>query len=637
MASILQRFTGNGKESNNNPARDPPRPRRLAAMTQPLHSSLRTRLLLNLLPLVVMFLLMGLCAITLFSRLAVRVDATVKENYRSIMAIQAINSLLDNWVRGQIPAGAGGSSSSTNALAEYSRQLEENLALLAKPRPLPGEEELVRQLSSNYQDLRDAISASMRARAPGAHAQLGDTGIVLLISDMRGELGKIRGLNYEAILSANHDIQNAARQASRWLTVGLAVVVAFSIYSCYRIGRSILRPIQALTNATRELGDGNLKEPVPVLTHDELGALAVAFNKMAGLLQEYRRCTTAEIVRLHRTMEATLASFPDPVFVLNKQGEIELRNPAATTLSANLQLENHLPVRLQTLARSALQSGRNFLPHDFAEGITFPYEGAERFFLPRVLIMQDREGALFGVAVVLQDMTRFRLLDSAKTNLVATVSHELKSPLTSVRMGLHLLLEKTLGGLTPKQEELLQAARDDSERLLRILNDLLDLARLEEGAAGLRREKVAPVELLQSMREAMAGSASAKGVTINCLVDAQLPAVSVDRQRMDHVFTNLISNAIKHSPEGGEIVLRAARTEAGSVEFSVTDHGEGIPEQYQARVFDRFFRVPGQDKNGAGLGLPIAREITVAHGGRIGVKSAPGEGSTFFVVLKSGG
>jgi len=463
------------------------------------------------------------------------------------------------------------------------------------------------------------------------------TDIILQISHMRGELEKIRSLNYDAVLSANHDIQNAARQMNRLVAAGLAVGLAFSIFFCYRIGRSILRPILAVTNATRELGDGNLRGPVPVVTQDELGALAVAFNKMAGLLQEYRRSTTSEIVRLHRTMEATLASFPDPVFVLNTQGEIEMKNPAAASLAAGLKLDHHLPDRLQALAQSAMQSGQNYLPHDFAAGLAFRYDGAERFFLPRALVMRNREDALFGVAVVLQDATRFRLLDSAKTNLVATVSHELKSPLTSVRMGLHLLLEKTLGGLTPKQEELLQAARDDSERLLRILNDLLDLARLEEGGEELHREKVAPVELLQDMRDEMADRASAKAIKIHCVVEPQLPAVSVDRQRIDHVFTNLIANAIKYSPDGGEIILRAARTEAGSVQFSVSDHGPGIPEQYQARVFDRFFRVPGQEKNGAGLGLPIAREITVAHGGRIGVKSAPGQGSTFFVVLKPAG
>ncbi len=606
-------------------------------MTQPLHSSLRTRLLLTLLPLVAMFLLMGICAIASFSRLAGRVDAKVKENYRSIMAIQTINSLLDEWVQGFIPSGPGSPNSATNALAEYNRQFEQNLALLAKSRPLPGEQALVRQLTSDYHDLYDAATAPIRPRASGATGELRGSAFLLLVAGLRSELGKIRGLNYEAILAADHDVQNAVRQMTRWMAFGLAVVLAFSIFFCYRIGRSILQPIRNLTAATRELGDGNLRAPVPVLANDELGALAVAFNKMAGLLQEYRRSTTSEIVRLHRTMEATLASFPDPVFVLNKEGGIELKNPAATILSAALQLGNELPVRLQSLAQSALSSGRNFLPHDFSEGLTFRFEGADRFFLPRVLAMQDREGALFGVAVVLQDVTRFRLLDSAKTNLVATVSHELKSPLTSVRMGLHLLLEKTLGGLTPKQEELLVAARDDSEKLLRILNDLLDLARLEEGSEALRREKVAPVELLQSMRDQMADRASARGIKINCVVDPQLPSVSVDRQRMDHVFTNLIANAVKYSPEGGEIILRAVRTRQGSVEFSVTDHGAGIPEQYQSRVFDRFFRVPGQDKNGAGLGLPIAREITVAHGGRIGVKSIPGQGSTFFVVLNTGG
>jgi signal transduction histidine kinase len=492
----------------------------------------------------------------------------------------------------------------------------------------------VRQLTADYQDLHDSIAASLRPPTAGGPAVSRVTDIMLKVSIMRGELEKIRSLNYDAVLSANHAIQTAARQANRLVAAGLAVGLAFSIFFCYRIGRSILRPILALTGATRELGDGNLQGPVPVVTQDELGALAVAFNKMAGLLQKYRRSTTTEIVRLHRTMEATLASFPDPVFVLNPQGEIEMKNPAAASLAAALKLDNHLPVRLQDLAQSAMQSGQNYLPHDFATGLAFRYDGAEKFFLPRALVMRTREDALFGAAVVLQDVTRFRLLDAAKTNLVATVSHELTSPLTSVRMGLHLLLEKTLGALTSKQEELLQAARDDSERLLRILNDLLDLARLEEGGEELHREKVAPVELLQDMRDEMADRASAKAIKINCVVEPQLPPVSVDRQRIDHVFTNLIANAIKYSPDGGEIILRAGRTEAGSVQFSVSDHGPGIPEHYQARVFDRFFRVPGQDKNGAGLGLPIAREITVAHGGRIGVKSAPGRGSTFFVVLK---
>jgi signal transduction histidine kinase len=182
---------------------------------------------------------------------------------------------------------------------------------------------------------------------------------------------------------------------------------------------------------------------------------------------------------------------------------------------------------------------------------------------------------------------------------------------------------------------LLQAARNDTERLLRILNDLLDLARLEEGNDSLRKEPVAPAELLTGVMKEMASKFSAKGLNVNFMIDPDLPAVPVDRQRINHVFTNLLSNAIKHSPANGEIILGARLVKDNAVEFSVTDQGPGIPEEYHTRIFDRFFRVPGQPQYGAGLGLSIAREITVSHGGHIGVKSAPGQGCDFFVVLKS--
>jgi signal transduction histidine kinase len=249
--------------------------------------------------------------------------------------------------------------------------------------------------------------------------------------------------------------------------------------------------------------------------------------------------------------------------------------------------------------------------------------------------MRNKENVAFGVAVVLNDVTRFRLLDGAKTHLVATVSHELKTPLTSVRMALHILLEKTVGVLTAKQEELVQAACSDTERLLGILNNLLDLAMLEEGNAELAREAVPPAELLSTVMSQTADGVSTKGLRIECRVDPGLPDVLVDRQRINHVFANLLTNAIKHSPEGCEIRLRASRAEDHAVRFTVSDSGPGIPEQYQARVFDRFFRVPGQRSNGAGLGLSIAKEIAVAHGGRIGVQSSPGDGATFYVVLKA--
>ncbi len=239
-----------------------------------------------------------------------------------------------------------------------------------------------------------------------------------------------------------------------------------------------------------------------------------------------------------------------------------------------------------------------------------------------------------GAAVVLHDVTRFRLLDDAKTNLVATVSHELKTPLTSVRMVLHMLLEESLGPLNQQQTDVLKTAHRDSERLLRILDALLNIARLEAGASALAKEPVAPEKLLAAIVLEAERNAHAQGLTLTSTVQPGLPPILVDPQQIKHVFNNYILNAIKHSPAEAEIQVNATRTTEGNVQFSVLDHGPGIPEQHQGLIFDRFYRVPNQAKTGVGLGLSIAREIVVAHGGRVGVRSQPGEGSEFFFVLE---
>jgi signal transduction histidine kinase len=225
------------------------------------------------------------------------------------------------------------------------------------------------------------------------------------------------------------------------------------------------------------------------------------------------------------------------------------------------------------------------------------------------------------------------LLDDAKTNLVATVSHELKTPLTSVRMVLYLLLEKSLGALNQKQAELLETARKDSERLLKMLDALLDIARLEAGASALTKERINPAKLVNSIRDEVAGNVADNHLKLVCEIEPSLPDVFVDRQQIGPVFHNFIANAIKHSPPGGKIQIAATAGPDGSVQFSVSDEGPGIAKDHQGLIFDRFYRVPGQTKHGVGLGLSIVREIVIAHGGRVGVRSEPGHGSEFFFVL----
>ncbi|MFZ0829056.1 MAG: ATP-binding protein [Verrucomicrobiia bacterium] len=609
---------------------------------------LRTRLFLYLTPFVVILLAGGAYAIVLFERLANTVDATVTNNYQSFTAASAMSLALAGMDREVSWVVAGSGAGDKNNLLVYpkrkidqkafnqnKRRFDENLDLLLNASTLPGETDLSQQVATNYQAFLKAVDTISTLDSPENQRLVYERDLVANGQMINLLLEKVHDLNHKAILATSQNIRTITREMTRLMIFGTVVALLISAYAGYQLSRSILQPIQLLTRATRELGEGKLDQPVPVTTRDELGELALAFNKMAAQLQEYRQSTTEKIVRLHRTMETTLASFPDPIFVLDQEGRIELKNPAADGLMSSLQLEVQLPDRLQAIARNTLASGENFLPHSFKEAITYRIRGEDKFFLPRILAMRSKEDALLGVAVVLYDVTRFRLLDATKTNLVATVSHELKSPLTSVRMGLHILLEKTVGTLTPKQAELLSAARSDTERLLRILNDLLDLARLEEGNAELRREPVSPSELLAGAAKELADKISTKNLQVDFKVRPDLPAVSVDRQRINHVFTNLISNAVKYSSLNGRIVLSATPVADHGIEFRVTDQGPGIPAEYHTRIFDRFFRVPGQTKTGAGLGLSIAREITVSHGGRIGVRSPPGQGCTFYVVLQS--
>ncbi len=232
------------------------------------------------------------------------------------------------------------------------------------------------------------------------------------------------------------------------------------------------------------------------------------------------------------------------------------------------------------------------------------------------------------------DVTRFRLLDQLKSDMVSTVSHELKTPLTGVQMTVHLLLEEIVGPLNPKQIELLLVARQDSDRLLAMINDLLDLTRIEQGRVRLDRQPAAPADLIAEAIERFESRAKDGGVSLKGAVAFGLPLVSVDRDRISHVFDNLVGNALSHTPRNGSVELSSRVRPDGSVEFSIKDSGVGIAPENLSRIFEKFYRVPGsKSSGGAGLGLAIAREIVEAHDGRIDAQSQPGQGTTFSFTL----
>ncbi len=596
---------------------------------------LRTRIFLNQIPFVALLILVGVFAIWLFSRLASEVNRTVTNNYQSASAAQTMEIALARMDTALNRAVSGDTKTARTMFEANFRVFDDNLQSLTANEVMLPHMGVLKQLGTNFNALRASAGNILNPGDRTETKQVYDNEVVTRKLAMDLLIQQVRNANQENIVATGKSIQRMSRTLNSLMVAGLVVALLISAYASYKLSKVILKPIQTLTGAAREIGQGKLDLTVPVLSSDELGELANTFNEMATQLNTYRQSTTEQIVRLHRTMESALASFADPIFIMDRMGRIELKNRAAKELGSELSLDNGLPPRLAAAMDEVLKTDRDFLPDSFKEVLTLRVKGEEKSFLPRIHIVREAEAKPVGVAVVLHDVTRFRLLDDAKTNLVNTVSHELKTPLTSVRMVLHLLLEKSLGNVNRKQEELLETARKDSERLLRMLDALLDIARLEAGASSLAKERVSPAALVQSIREEAERNVDDNGLKLVCEIEPALPQVVVDRSQIGHVFHNFIANAIKHSPTGAKIQISASSMPDNSVQFSVSDEGPGIPEEYQGLIFDRFFRVPGQKKRGVGLGLSIAREIVVAHGGRVGVRSQVGKGSEFYFILNA--
>lgn len=241
-------------------------------------------------------------------------------------------------------------------------------------------------------------------------------------------------------------------------------------------------------------------------------------------------------------------------------------------------------------------------------------------------------GHLLNTSLAVEDLSRFRLHDDVKKNLVLTVAQELKTPLTSIRMGLHLLLEERIGSLNPKQMALAVAAREDSEYLLRVINDLLDIAQFESEGTCRMLQPVAPKQLVDSTVKYLSSVAQSFGCQLSGAAEPGLPAVMAEPAHIHHVFFNLISNAGEHSKPGDKILVHAVKVN-DRVRFSVIDHGEGIHPEHQSKIFVPFFRIPGRETTGAGLGLTIVKEIVAFHGGEVGLRSEAGEGSEFYFEL----
>ncbi len=599
--------------------------------------TLRMKLMLGFLPLLAILIGLGLWAIAMFYGLGGNIDVILRENYRSVLAVERMKEALERMDSGLMFAFSGRSQQARAQFDESKKEFDRQLSVEEHNMTVPGEREIVAELTAEYRGCLELAADYFDPRnaTTADRANLYFSKLLPRFENLRKLEDRVLLLNQRNMEQMNEKALRNAASSTRLMIAALLVAVALAIASSRVLTELILEPIVAVTEGARAVSQGKLDQVVPATTHDELGELGQAFNAMARTIREYREAGTVRLLRAQKTAQATIDSFPDPVIVVDPQGGVERANPAARRLLQAIPTTSGdalpwiAPAALKAHLDSVLGGQADYLPLSLDQAIFLRDGNQDRYFLPRVLRIRSDSGELLGAAVVLSDVTKFHLLDQLKSDMISTVSHELKTPLTSIQMVVHLLLEEAVGPLSTKQTELLLAARQDSDRLLGMINDLLDLTRIEQGRVALDQQPANAAELVHDALERYRSAAEDAGITLQTQLEAPLPPVLVDKERIEHVFDNLMTNALRHTDRGGTIILKAA-SDGGTVQFSVADNGEGIPAQFIPRVFDKFFRTPGaKHQGGAGLGLAIVHEIIVSHGGQIGVQSTLGKGSTF--------
>jgi two-component system, NtrC family, sensor histidine kinase KinB len=597
--------------------------------------TLRRRLLLAQVPLAAALLVVGGAALRTVSEQWTASEAILKDNYRSVLAAQRMGDALDELDR-QVLLGALGRSPDGGARARETFEAE--LRVQEGNVTEPGEEGPTRRLGDAWRTYREAIDEARAPDALDAYVRV----IHPASARLRAALGEVLDLNQDAMVRKSNLAHRRSGELLRLMMTATAAALALGLLSSFWLTARMVRPLSALAQAVKRFGEGDLESRARPRGEDEIAAVGREFDTMADRLEEYRKSSLGELLLAQQAAQAAIDSLPDPVLILDTEGVVQNLNEAAAALLQTSPgdgvgkplhaVDPALRARVDAARAHVLEGKGPFVPHGFEEAIRLDLPDGPRHLLPRASALYGAEGTVSGVTLVLQDVTRLLRFDQLKNDLVATVAHEFRTPLTSLHMAIHLCAEGAAGPVTDSQADLLGAARQDCDRLQAIVDDVLDLSRLQAGRIDLRTRPVDVRGLVSQAVAVVEGSARVAGVSIAVEGGEEEIQAIADPERIDVVLANLLVNAVRHAPSGGRVVVRL-RAGAGQVVVEVEDDGEGVPSQYLERIFERFFQVPGGRRGGIGLGLYISREIVRAHGGELSVRSTPGEGSTFSFTL----
>ena len=586
-------------------------------------------------------------AMFMLLRLGQASESILRENYRSIQAAEHMNDAIERQDSIVLLYLLGYQERGLKEFREHETFFLQWLGRARDNITVSGEKEIIDSIEQNYTRFLGEVvnlyqkEAVQRPESVNLYLE----SILPLFRETRDACVKLREINHETMYAAS----NRARRLSIQAVLSLAVIGALSIIigivlSLF-LSRLISRPVTELKTAALQIAEGNYEVQVPGGGSTELALLAEQFNQMAEKLRNFHEMNIGKIIAEKLKSEAIIQSVDDGIIVVDDRMVINNINPKAASILKGHKdsllgrhfLEAVRDERLFGFVKQSVESGDSPNLREGEDIFTIASEMGDQHYQFSIVPMRSSSNAIQGVVIMLRDITRLRELDRLKSEFVMTASHELRTPLNTVSMNVDLLIESAAAKLTDGERELLAACHEDVQRLRALVNDLLDLSKIEAGKMDLAFEQVDPSFLVDQALAVTKPQMDAKNIGLTVEVPEDLPPVKVDANKIVWVLVNLLANAVRHTPENGHIRIKGEGI-GSQVHLAIADDGEGVPYEVQSHIFDKFVQVKRDGSEGSsGLGLAICREVVRAHRGTIWLDSVPGQGSTFTFTIPTVG
>ncbi|MFO7829809.1 MAG: ATP-binding protein [Bacteroidales bacterium] len=569
-----------------------------------------------------------------------RSAAMLKENYQSVEStkflIQAIDEIKDQQSKYLLSKPDLYNDSIYRLNIEL---FQKNLHAVESNVTESGEDEVIKKISKTSRQYFNLFT-SFKGNKQEKKVYFNE--LIPAYNSTKNLIIELWDMNMDAISYKNGLLKSTAHRAFVIISFIGTICFIISALVFFRYPKNISKPIGLLTQGIKEIANKNYEQRIKIESNDEFGDLADAFNTMAAKLDEYEHSNLSELLFEKRRIDTIINNMKDAIIGLNDKKEIIFSN----TLACEMLEVNADDIVGQYAPDIAAKN--DVFQHIFKDimldedkkelsPVKLYNHDKTTYYTKEVLDVNltntgETKTVNVGKVIVLKNITWFLEQDEAKTNFIATISHELKTPISSLRLNLKLLNDNRVGKLNNEQKQIIDALKQETSKMLKITSELLDLAQVETGNIQLNIQVANPIQIINYVKETTLNHAKPKHIYIHFKTDDNLPFIYADSEKTTWVLLNLINNAIQYS--GYESTIDVIIENKGdSVLFEVKDYGIGIEGQYLKRIFEKFFRVPGSSQEGTGLGLAISKEFITKQKGKIWAESSPGEGSSFYFSL----